>query len=315
MVIAIPQLLLITFITFLLQHHMPGDFVDQAMFGQDFTWDQMETMRAQMGLDAPWYQQYGRWMRAVVRGDLGVSAHHRMPVTQIIFGHAFWNTFRLSLTSMIIFFLIAIPLGILTGRYYRTFVDKTILLYCFIGAALPNVVLGLVLIFVFGIRLGWLPPIGSIDIFVVGSGAFREFMSRLQHLILPSMALATFSGVGMVYTLRAQIVDGRSSDYAMTARSKGVPERVIFNKHILRNSLIPFAQGIGFTFTSLFSGSVLLERIFRFPGMGALFLDSIMLRDYAVASGLILFYATLSVLAVLIGDIALAATDPRIRVR
>jgi peptide/nickel transport system permease protein len=204
----------------------------------------------------------------------------------------------------------------LAGRYYRTVIDKGILLYGFVGAALPSVVLALVLIYFFGIRWGWLPPIGSVDIMIYRTGdTFAIFMSRVQHLILPSLAMATFSGIGLMYTLRAGIVDGRSSDYAMTARSKGVPERVIFNKHILRNSLIPFAQGLGFVFISVFSGAVLIERIFRFPGMGDLFITSIESRDYGIVSGLVLFYSVLNILAVLIGDIALAATDPRIRVR
>jgi peptide/nickel transport system permease protein len=190
-----------------------------------------------------------------------------------------------------------------------------------VGAALPNIVLGLVFIFIFAIWLGWLPPLGSVDPFVYAAfnrgdaNAIQLFMSRIRHLILPSMAISFLSGIGMMYTLRAQIVDGRSSDYAMTARSKGVPERVIFGKHILRNSLIPFAQGIGFTFVGLFGGSVLIENIFRYPGMGQLYLTSVEQRNIPLASGLILFYSILAVLAVLIGDIALAATDPRIRVK
>jgi len=312
----VPQLILITLFAFMLSDLMPGDWVAFQMVGGEFTFEEIQAERARLGLDDPWFVQYTNWLTSLVQGDWGHSHRANLPVRDVIFGYRFWNTIRLSLMSTIMFFLLAVPLGILAGRYYRRWPDKLIILYGFMGAALPNVVLGLVLIWFFGIYLSVLPPIGSVDTMVHAFGTpFEIFISQLRHLILPSMALATFSGIGMMYILRTGIVDGRSSDYAMTARSKGVPERVIFNKHILRNSLIPFAQGIGFTFTGLMGGSVLIENIFRFPGMGQLFVNSIVAQDTPVAIGLIFFYSALAVLAVLIGDIALAATDPRIRVR
>ena len=312
LIIMIPQLLLISLAVFFLAYLMPGDFVS-GMIGQEFTLTQIEQMRDQLGLNDPWYIQYVRWLGNLARGDLGMSFAHQRPVVDVL-GDRIVNTLRLSLTSVVLLLAISIPLGILAGRFYRGAVDKAILVYGFIGMALPAIVQGLVLIWVFGIRLDVLPARGSVDVFMVGTG-WGEFWSRMQHLILPSIALSTFSGVGMIYMLRSQIVEGRSSDYATTARSKGVPENIIFRRHIMRNSLIPLAGDIGFIFVGLFAGTVFIERIFSYPGMGLLFLESIALRDMGVVSALVVIYAALSVIGVLIGDIALTVADPRIRIK
>jgi len=308
----IPQLFIIACITFALSWLMPGDFVS-LQIGEDRTWSEIQAMREQLGLDDPWYIQFWRWLGSVIRGDFGISAQHARPVIDVI-GERAINTFWLSLMSTVMFFIIAIPLGILAGRFSGRLPDKVILTYGFVGLALPALVYAILLIFVFAIRLDWLPARGSVEAFAVGTG-FGEFVSRIRHLILPSIALSTFGGITTIYLLRTQIIDGKSSDYATTARSKGIPERVIFNKHILRNSLIPFAQSIGLVFIGLLIGSVLIERIFMYPGMGDLFLTSIQIRDFNVASALIVIYAALTVVGVLIGDIALTLADPRIRVK
>lgn len=312
LIIMIPQLFIIACITFALSWLMPGDFVS-LQIGEDRTWSEIQAMREQLGLDDPWYIQFWRWLGSVIRGDFGISAQHARPVIDVI-GERAINTFWLSLMSTVMFFIIAIPLGILAGRFSGRLPDKVILTYGFVGLALPALVYAILLIFVFAIRLDWLPARGSVEAFAVGTG-FGEFVSRIRHLILPSIALSTFGGITTIYLLRTQIIDGKSSDYATTARSKGIPERVIFNKHILRNSLIPFAQSIGLVFIGLLIGSVLIERIFMYPGMGDLFLTSIQIRDFNVASALIVIYAALTVVGVLIGDIALTLADPRIRVK
>jgi len=296
---------------------MPGDIVSQRMLMEDeesLSWAEVVQMREQFGLDDPWYQQYGRWLGNVLRGDLGVSFQHHRPVTALI-RERMGNTVRLSLASVILIYAIAIPLGILAGRYYRTILDKAIQLYGFVGMALPNVVLAILMVWVFAFRLEWLPFRGSINPLVVGTGFVNETVSRLQHLVLPTLAIAIGAGIGIIVLLRAQIVEGKGSDYAMTARANGIPDKVIFRKHILRNSLLPFAPAFGFIFTGLLGGAVLIENVFSINGMGALFLNSITLRDNNVASGLILMYSTLAVVAVLIGDITITIVDPRIRIK
>ena len=312
LLILIPQLFVIACVTFALSQLMPGDFVS-LQIGGELTWSEIQAMREQLGLDRPWYIQFWTWLGSVARGDFGLSAIHHRPVMDVI-GDRIINTFRLSLVATVMFFLISVPLGILSGRFSRRLPDKVILLYGFVGLALPTLVLAILLIFIFGIRLEWLPARGSVDAFAVGTG-FGEFVSRIRHMILPATAMATFSGIGMIYILRSQIIEGKASDYALTARSKGVPERVIFNKHILRNSIIPLAQSIGLTFVGLLTGTVLIEWIFIYPGMGDLFITSITNNDFNVASALILIFSALTAVGVLIGDIALTIADPRIRIR
>ena len=317
LILLIPQLLLISLVTFALAWVMPGDIVSQRMLMEDeqmMSLQEMYRMRELIGLDDPWYVQYTRWMSNILRGDLGVSFQHHRPVTELI-RDRMGNTFRLSLTSVILVFAMAIPLGILAGRYYRKPLDKAIQLYGFVGVALPNVVFAILLVWLFSFRLGLLPFFGSIDPLVVGTGAFAEFISRIRHLILPTLAIAVGGGISTIYFLRSQIVEGRGSDYAMTARAFGIPEKVIFRKHILRNSLMPFAPVVGFIFVGLFSGSILLERLFSFPGMGDLFMTAITQRDNNVVSALVIIYASLSALAVLIGDITITIVDPRIRIK
>lgn len=315
LIIMIPQLFVIAAICFLLGWLMPGDFISSEFFGTEMTFEQMEQMREAMGLNNPWYQQFWDWITGIVlRGDFGMSAVHHRPVTAII-AERMVRTFWLALGQIIVSFGIAIPLGIIAGRYYRKAADNAILIYGFIGMALPALVWSILLIFFFAIRVSWFPFRGSIDATVIGTGMFNELGSYLHHLVLPVIAGSIMTGIVNIYILRSQIVEGRGSDYALTAKSKGVPEKVVFNKHILRNSLIPLAQSIGFIVLTLIGGSVFIERIFNYPGMGDLFLSSIQRQDFAVANALILIFSAASVFAVLIGDIALTLVDPRIRVK
>jgi len=294
---------------------MPGDFVTQSRMAEEhISFHEIQNMRDVLGLDDPWYQQYMRWMGNILRGDFGMSFQHQRPVVDLI-RDFIGNTFRLSLLSMVVAFAIAIPLGIVSGRFYRKLADKAVILYGFIGAALPNVVFAILLVWMFSFQFTWFPFRGSIDPLVAGTGFLPELMSRLHHLVLPTLAIAIGGGIGTIYYLRAQIVEGRSSDYAMTAKAYGVPEKRIFNKHILRNSLVPFAPTVGAVFVGLFGGSILIESIFAYPGMGQLFFMAIRQQDSNIVSALVLLYSTLAVFAVLIGDITLTLIDPRIRMK
>ena len=314
LLIMIPQLFVIAVVTFLLGYLLPGDFVSQHI-GEEFTWQEIQHMREVLGLDAPWYEQFLRWFTAVIQGDFGTSRIHHRSVTSVI-GDRIMNTVWLSLATTLVLIPLSVSLGILAGRFHGGKMDKGILTYGFVGMSLPNIVLGL--LFIWLVALGWgiLPARGSIDPLVAAFGDdFQIFVSRVRHLILPVLSIALGGGIGLIYMLRSQIIDGKSSDYATTARSKGVPERVIFNRHILRNSLIPFATTFGFLIVGLFSGTIFIETIFGYPGMGMLFITSINQQDFPVANILILFYAILSVIGILLSDIALTIIDPRIRVK
>jgi len=188
------------------------------------------------------------------------------------------------------------------------------MIYTFVALSLPTVVLAIVNLMIFGFNLNWFPTGGSVDIRAVTAGGFTAFASRIHHLILPAATLAILSTVGIVYFLRSEIIDYESSDFVLTARSKGVPSKKIYTKHILRNSFLPIASTIGFVVAGLFAGSIFIEATFTFPGMGQLFFNSIVSRDFPVANILIMFYAILTVLAILISDFIVILIDPRIHI-
>jgi len=300
---------------FILAEFMPGDALSGMMLDPDIPFERMMEIRAEHGLDDPWYQRYARWLGNLAQGDWGTSMHFQIPVLDVV-GLRIGNTVRLSIFTVVLTYLVSVPLGLIAGRYNGQWKEKLISGYIYFGMALPGIIFGFILMWLFGFILGWFPMSGTVDIEVVEAGnAFEIFLSRLHHLVLPGLAISLFGSVGIVQYLRNEIVDARVSDYVLTARSKGAPINVIYNKHIFRNSILPIASGIGYAITGIFSGTVIIENLFGFNGMGRLFLTSIQLRDFSVITFLVLFYGTLSVFGGLISDIALTIFDPRIRIK
>jgi len=294
---------------------MPGDALTGA-FGEDpnMTPEMLAELRAELGLDDPWFQQYGRWIWNIVSsGDFGRSHTQARAVTDII-GERLGNTFRLALFTLILQYSIAIPLGVIAGRKRGTFVDKAIVFYTFFAMAMPTVVLALLMLFTFGFNLGWFPIRGSVDV-LAPSGSFEYFTSRMHHLILPAVTGALLGTVFIINILRAEIIDTQNSDYVTTARSKGVPASRVYSRHILRNSVLPIVSILGFAITGLLTGSVFIEQIFSYPGIGNLFVTSMITRDFPIANALILMTSFLTAMGTLLGDILLTIIDPRIRVR
>jgi len=298
---------------FILAELMPGDAV-RGLLGPDATPEELQAMTEAMMLDRPWQERYWYWVSNVVRLDFGRSIAHNRPVIELI-GERVVNTIRLSFLSLVLSLAIAIPLGIIAARYERRWPDRAILWYCFAGAAMPSVALGILAIWIFSLQLGWFPWGGSLDVLIPATDTFRIFISRIHHLLLPAMVMAVLGNMGMIFNLRAQIVDNSSSAYVTTARSKGVPTNVIYRKHIMRNSLLPFAQGLPLMFISLIGGSIFIEMIFSYPGMGELFMSSINRRDFTVVNALVIINGFLFVIGILLGDIVLTLVDPRIKVK
>lgn len=310
-IIMIPQLLILTAIVFILAKLMPGDPFT-GMITPDMDPATIEVMRQKAGLNDPWHEQYVRWMGKAFQGDFGRSVHYGMPVARKI-GERMWNTFYLSLLTVILTYSIALPLGITAGRHDGSKRDKAIIIYNFISFAVPSFVLYLVMILVFGYTLKWFPTSGSVALGVT-PGTIEFALSRLRHMILPATTMAILGTTGTVQYLRNGIINAKSSDYVRTARSKGVPTSVVYRKHIFRNSILPIAAFFGFTLTSLLGGSVIAETVFSYSGMGSLFTQSIGVRDYSVMTTLILLYGTLTLFGSLLSDIILCAVDPRIRI-
>jgi peptide/nickel transport system permease protein len=232
-----------------------------------------------------------------------------------VIGERVANTFWLSLMTLVLTYAIAIPLGVAAGRFKGTIVDKSIMFFIFVALAMPTLVLGILMILFFSFHLGWFPSGGSVNAIVLAGGdAWEIFLNRVHHMILPATTGAILGTVGIVFMLRANIIERTYSEYVTLARSKGVPTSVIFRRHILRNSLIPVAAGFGFAISGLLTGQLFIEQIFHYPGMGLLFFQSIRAQDFAVVNAIIIIFSALAALGMLISDILLTIADPRIRI-
>ncbi len=307
----LPQIFALSILVFLLAKAMPGDAF-KGMITPDMDPVAVEAMKIKSGFYDPWHVQYKNWISGILRGSFGNSVHYKMPVDRLI-GERAKNTFYLSLLSVVLTYAIAVPFGILAGRYNGSKLDNSIIIYNFISYAMPGFVLYLLAILLFGYRLEWFPTGGSVKI-GISPGSFEYFMSRIYHMLLPAFCFAVISTTGIIQYLRNEIIDAKTMDYVRTARSKGVPMSVVYKKHIFRNSLLPIAAFFGFTITGLLGGSVFIETVFNYPGMGSLFVEAIAVRDYSVITALILLYGFLSLLGSLISDITMTAVDPRIRI-
>lgn len=274
--------------------------------------NRIEELRQQAGFYDPWYVQYYNWMFNAFQGDFGDSYAFKDSVASLI-GHRAMNTFWLSLFTVILVYLIAIPLGMYAGRYQNSLFDKGTVLYSFVTYAIPTFVLSLLVLFFFGYKLGWFPTSGTVDV-KYEPGTWNYFWNKIYHLILPGITGAILGTTTVIQYLRSEVIDAKTQDYVKTARSKGVPMGKIYSKHIFRNSLLPIAAFIGFTITGLLGGSIFIETIFGYPGMGQLFVQSIGQRDYSVITALVLLYGFLALLGSLLSDIIMSIVDPRIRI-
>ncbi|GIO26752.1 oligopeptide ABC transporter permease [Ornithinibacillus bavariensis] len=310
--IMIPQLILLSIIIFVLAQLMPGDALS-GQIGPDVDPARLDEIREEMGWNDPWYEQYGRWVGGVVKGDFGDSFRFKMPVSELI-GQRIMNTVWLSIVTLILTYLIAIPLGIVSGRYNDTWKDQLVTGYTYVGFATPLFIFALVMLWLFGFKLGWFPTSGSVTPGLV-SGTFEHFMSKVYHLILPAFSMALITTYSTIQYLRNEIVDTKQKDFIITARAKGASEKRVYNRHILRNSLLPIAAFFGYEITGLIGGSIFIENIFGFPGMGQLLVESITLRDYSVLTATTLLFGVASIVGALISDIILSIVDPRIRIK
>ena len=310
-IIMIPQLLILSLFIFIMAKNMPGDPFT-GLITPETDPARIEELRIQAGFYDPWYVQYFNWITNALHGDFGQSYTYKVAVSSLISERGL-NTFWLSLLSVILVYLLAIPLGVLAGRYQDTFLDKSIVLYSFISYAIPTFVLALIFLYIFGYRLQWFPTSGTVDI-ELETGTFKYYWNKIYHLLLPAMTYASLGITGIVQYLRTEIIDVKTQDYVKTARSKGIPMNKVYSRHIFRNSLLPIAAFLGFTITGLLGGSIFIETIYGYPGMGQLFVNSIMSRDYSVITALVLLYGFLTLVGSLLSDIIMSIVDPRIRI-
>ena len=312
LLILIPQLVALSIVMFLLALAMPGDaltgLIDPNLGAEDF-----ERMRIELGLDQPWYVRYVDWVTNLFRGDLGRSWRYRRPVTEVIASRAA-NTVRLSTVTVIFTFIIAIPAGLIAGKYQDRLVDKGIIFYTFFAMAMPTVIFALINIFIFGFGLGWFPITGSVNV-AAPTGSLEYYLSRIHHLILPALTGALLSTIGIINLLRSEVIDNENADFVTLARSKGVPSRVVYSRHIFKNASLPVVTSVGWVIPFLLGGSIFIETIFAYPGMGRLFVTAILDRDFAIVNGLVLIIAAVTIVAILLADVLMMVVDPRIRIK
>ncbi|MEH6943439.1 oligopeptide ABC transporter permease [Bacillus sp. JJ722] len=307
----IPQLFVLSLLIFIMAKFMPGDPFT-GLITPETDPSRIEELRQEAGFYDPWYVQYYNWITNALQGEFGRSYSFKVDVATLI-GERGLNTLWLAILSFLLIYLIAIPLGVLAGRFQNSLLDKSVVLYSYISYAIPTFVLALIFLFLFGYKIPIFPTSGTVDV-AYEPGTFDYFMSKLYHILLPAITYAILGTTAIIQYLRSEIIDAQTQDYVKTARSKGIPINKIYNKHIFRNSLLPVAAFLGLTITGLLGGSVFIETIFGYPGMGQLFIHSIQARDYSVITALVLLFGFLTLVGSLISDIVMSIIDPRIRV-
>jgi len=304
---SIPTLIGITMLAFLLVHIAPGGPA-QALGGEKATPAQIAHLSHVLGFDRPLGVQYGLWANALIHGDLGFSYIQQSPVRDLI-AQRLPQTLLLMGAALLLSIVIAIPLGVYQAYRQNSAFDRTASLFVFLAWSMPTFWFGTILIAVFAVSLRWF-PVGGLQ--TIDTTAF-DWPSRLAHLAMPALTLAIVSVAGWSRYIRGSMVEQLREDYAQTARAKGLPQHVVLFKHVLRNALIPFITILGSSIPLLFSGAVITEQIFAYPGMGQLFWQSAVDRDYATLLGLTVLTAILVVLGNLAADLAYGIVDPRVR--
>ena len=307
--IAIPVLFGILFMSFVMTRMLPGDPLLMMMSIEEFeaSDEYLQLRREQLGLDQPLPIQYVAWVGEVFQGNLGTSFHRRAPVSELI-GNRIGPTALLTGTGVLLGLLIGVPVGVMAAIRQNSWFDYTSATGSMVAISIPNFFLGLMAIFVFSLQLRWLPTGGLRTL-----GGEPSFWDSLRHLIMPAGVLsAVLIGPYVRYT-RQSMLDVLRQDYITTATAKGVPRRSILVLHGLRNALIPLTTVVAIQVPALLAGTVIIETIFTWPGMGQLVLEGITRRDYPIIIGVVLVSAVLVMIFNLIADLLAAVLDPRIR--
>jgi len=304
LLLIIPVGLMVGMIAFALIQLSPGD---PATFfvSPDAPPEQLEMVRARLGLDAHIVVRFGHWISGVLRGNLGISFHQRRPVTEV-FASAYPYTLTLAVGGIGIAILIALPVGIISAIKHNTKTDDFLRVFILIGISFPNFWLAMLLILLFAVSLGWLPSYGMVNF-------FEQPIQAIRHAILPWISLGYFNAALMARMTRSTMLDVLQQDYITTARSKGIAERTVIFKHALKNAFTPILTVMGLVAMRLFVGSVVIEHVYNVPGIGRLMVNSVNRRDYPMVQGLLLITGMIIVFINLGVDLLYALIDPRIK--
>lgn len=294
---AIPVLLGVSIAVFAMIHLLPGDPATIMLQGSPATARDIQNLRHQLGLDQPLYLQYAKYVGRVLRGDFGTSIHTRRPVIKEIVT-VFPATLVLALASMLVAILMGIILGTLAALKHNSWLDTSLMGVSLFGVSMPNFWVGLLLILVFSVWLGWFPSTG---------------VGGWKHLVLPALALGTNFSAVTARLVRSNLLEVLRQEYVLTARAKGLSERAVILRHALRNALIPVVTIVGLQFGNLLGGAVVIETVFARQGFGRLAITAILAKDFPLIQGVVLFGAVIYVFVNILVDLSYALIDPRIK--
>lgn len=303
----IPTLFAASVLVFAFIHLIPGDPV-AVLLGDTATPEEIAALSAEMGLDEPIYIQYAYWLGNVMQGDLGRSIFFQEPVTRVIADGA-ETSILLALMTMVWIVVLGVPIGVIAATRHGGWIDQIASGGAMFAASIPTFWLGLYLILIFAVTLGWLPSSGFPSIFDDGG------LANLRYLLLPSLTLAAPNSALIIRLVRASMLDVQREDHVRTARAKGLHPAKVALKHVFRNALVAVAAAFGFTFAALISEAVVTETVFSLPGIGRLVVESILRRDYPVIQGVVLVIVCLYLVINLIVDLAYAWLDPRVSLK
>jgi peptide/nickel transport system permease protein len=305
---AVIVLILVTLIVFLAMRILPGDPIYMIMTeGQmtDISEEDIEAARHEYGLDRPLMVQYFDWLVGVIRGDLGTSLMQRLPVTYML-GHGIPITLNIGLLAFVISLILGIPAGVICAIRRGKWLDTVVTILANIGITVPTFWLGIMLIYLFALKLGWLPVQGYVS-------PFTDLGQNIKLIVMPVVCLAIFPISAVARQTRSSMLEVIRQDYIRTAWSKGLKEQVVITRHALKNGLIPVVTLLGVSLSYIIGGSVLIEIVFNITGVGRLLVNAVFAYDYTLVQDCVLFVAIAILLINFIVDISYAWIDPRIR--
>lgn len=319
LVLALLTCAMISVLTFIIIRLPPGDFVDAyianlAASGSSITAEQAKAMREEYGLDRSAFVQYGIWISRVVRGDFGISMMWRRPVTEVI-GDRLWLTVVVSFSALFLTWMIALPIGIYSAVRQYSIGDYIATMLGFIGLAIPNFLLALILMYAgfryFGLSIGGLFSAEFAD----APWSWAKLWDLIKHVPLPASVLALAGTAQLIRIMRANLLDELRKPYVVTARAKGISERRLILKYPVRAALNPFASAIAYLFPYLVSGSIIVSLVLGLPTVGPLLLQSLLAQDMFLAGSIVLLLGVMTVIGTLVSDLLLMWIEPRIRLQ
>ncbi|MFU2158534.1 ABC transporter permease [Caldisericum sp. AR60] len=308
----IPLFLGVALITFAVLS-LVGDPFAQMAINPRIKPEDIARLRHAWGFDLPWYLRFFKWFWSMITGNWGVSIFAGgKPVTELV-ARAITYTLRFSLASLILAFVVGVPIGIYSALHQYTFFDYFFTFFAFFGMSMPTFWFGFILMMIFGLKLGWLPLGGVMTPGIETAPLFARILDQAKYMVLPVIVLSLFSMGSWMRYARSSMLEVIRQDYVRTARAKGLPERTVIFKHALRNALIPIITLLGLSLPGIISGATITETVFSIPGMGRLTVDAMLSNDYPVAMVCLLLESSLLIVGNLIADLLYAVVDPRIR--